>query len=81
MGQGQGKPGAEEGFEDPKGGEEWVPNPNGSGHGWKDKDGNVWCPTGKGGNAHGGLHWDVQTPGKGGKKGKHINVYPGGHTR
>lgn len=31
--------------------------------------------------AHGGEHWDVQSPGKGGKKGKHINVYPGGKVR
>jgi len=42
--------------------------------------GNVWCPTG-GKAAHGGDHWDVQSPGKGGKKGKHINVYPGGKVR
>lgn len=41
-----GKPGAAEGFEDPKTGEEWGRDPNGRGAGWKDKDGNVWVPTG-----------------------------------
>ncbi|MDR2880416.1 MAG: hypothetical protein LBV29_00740 [Azoarcus sp.] len=60
-----GKPSKEEGFEDPKGGENWVPNPNGKGWGWEDSKGNVWCPTGQGGSAHGGSHWDVQTPGGG----------------
>ncbi|WP_330220957.1 polymorphic toxin type 37 domain-containing protein, partial [Mycobacteroides abscessus] len=37
-----------------------------------DADGNVWVPTGKGGLAHGGPHWDVQDP----KTGKHENVPP-----
>lgn len=64
-----GKPGPQDGFEDPKGGENWVPNPNpgkGAGsHGWQDSKGNVWVPTGQGGRAHGGPHWDVQTPGGG----------------
>jgi RHS repeat-associated protein len=64
-----GKPGEKEGFKDPKGGEDWVPNPNlgkgGSGWGWRDKNGDVWCPTGQGDIAHGGPHWDVQTPGGG----------------
>ena len=71
-----GKPGEAEGFRDPKGGEQWVPNPypgmGGSSHGWLDDKGQVWCPTGKGGRAHGGPHWDVQRPGK-----RNINVYPG----
>jgi RHS repeat-associated protein len=71
-----GKPGPSEGFEDPKGGENWVPNPNpgrgGSSHGWEDIKGRVWCPTGKGGRAHGGPHWDVQLP-----DGRHVNVPPG----
>ena len=58
-----GKPGVDVGFEDPKGGENWVPNPNGKGYGWEDSKGNIWVPTGKGGAAHGGPHWDVQTPG------------------
>lgn len=71
-----GKPGAAEGFRDPKGGENWVPNPNGSGSGWQDADGNVWVPTGPGGRAHGGPHWDVQSPGGG-----YRNVYPGGNER
>ncbi|MEO1248060.1 MAG: RHS repeat-associated core domain-containing protein, partial [Pseudomonadota bacterium] len=71
-----GKPGEDEGFEDPKGGEDWVPNPNGRGNGWLDADGNVWVPTGPGGEAHGGPHWDVQKPGRG-----YVNVYPGGRRR
>ena len=70
-----GKPDKEDGFEDPKGGENWVPNPNpgrgGSALGWQDKNGDVWCPTGQGGSAHGGPHWDVQSPGGG-----YRNVYP-----
>ncbi|WP_373278990.1 polymorphic toxin type 37 domain-containing protein [Amantichitinum ursilacus] len=41
-----GKPGEPEGFVDPKGGEDWVKNPNGRGSGWKDSKGNVWVPTG-----------------------------------
>ena len=64
-----GKPGQAEGFKDPKGGESWVPNPNpgkgGGKNGWLDDKGNVWVPTGQGGNAHGGPHWDVQKPGGG----------------
>ncbi|UXY16942.1 polymorphic toxin type 37 domain-containing protein [Chitiniphilus purpureus] len=71
-----GKPGPQEGFEDPKGGEDWVPNPNPGGgassHCWKDSKGNIWCPTGKGGRAHGGPHWYVQKPGGG-----YVNVRPG----
>ena len=64
-----GKPPEEVGFEDPKGGENWVPNPNpgkgGGSHGWQDANGNVWVPSGQGGRAHGGPHWDVQAPGGG----------------
>ena len=41
-----GKPGTAEGFRDPKGGESWVPNPNGNGSGWQDANGDVWVPTG-----------------------------------
>ncbi|MBK5148620.1 hypothetical protein IQ285_13110 [Burkholderia sp. R-69608] len=70
-----GKPSAEDGFQDPKGGENWVRNPNpgrgGSAWGWEDSSGDVWCPTGQGGNAHGGSHWDVQSPG-----GRNRNVRP-----
>lgn len=66
-----GKPTAEDGFNDPKGGEQWVPNPNrgkgGGSHGWLDDKGRIWVPTGQGGRAHGGPHWDVQLPGRGGK--------------
>jgi RHS repeat-associated protein len=60
-----GKPGPDEGFKDPKGGDNWVRNPNGRGYGWEDASGDVWVPTGQGGGAHGGPHWDVQTPGGG----------------
>jgi RHS repeat-associated protein len=72
-----GKPSAAEGFKDPPGGEQWVANPNGKGNGWLDANGNVWVPTGQGGNAHGGPHWDVQGP-RGTFGG---SVYPGGHIR
>ena len=71
-----GKPSADEGFKEPKGGDRWVPNPNGRGYGWEDKRGNVWVPTGQGGDAHGGPHWDVQDP-----LGGYENVYPGGRRR
>ena len=71
-----GKPGKAEGFSDPKGGPNWVPNPNGRGNGWQDSNGDVWVPTGQGGSAHGGPHWDKQTPGGG-----YTNVYPGGGQR
>lgn len=64
-----GKPGVEDGFKDPKTGENWVPNPNpgkgGSSNGWQDSKGDVWCPTGQGCRGHGGPHWDVKTPGGG----------------
>jgi RHS repeat-associated protein len=70
-----GKPGAQEGFEDPASGEEWVVDNQGRG-GWKDAKGNVWQPTGKGGRAHGGPHWDVQKKGGG-----YENIYPGGKKR
>jgi len=53
-----------------------VPNPNGPGYGYPDKDGNVWIPTGSGPGAHGGPHWDVQKP-----SGGYVNVYPGGKVR
>ena len=71
-----GKPSTDDGFCAPKGGDEWVPNPNGKGHGWLDKNGDVWVPTGNGSSAHGGPHWDVQKPG-----GSYENVYPGGRRR
>ncbi len=45
----------EEGFCDPKGGEDWARNPNGSGSGWRDANGDVWIPSGpRPGAAHGG---------------------------
>lgn len=73
-----GKPTEAEGFSDPRGGENWVKNPNpgrgGAGHGWLDNEGRVWVPTGQQpGRTHGGPHWDVQI-GKG-----HVNVRPGQH--
>src|SRR5262249_3591399 len=60
-----GYPGGVEGYQDPKGGPNWVQNPNGPGYGWESKDTRVWVPTGRGGRAHGGPHWDVQKPGGG----------------
>ncbi|NDK91007.1 hypothetical protein GYA93_15655 [Gordonia desulfuricans] len=47
-----------------------VPN-NGS---FPDKKGRIWTWDESG---HGGEHWDVTDP----KTGKHVNVYPNGHTR
>jgi RHS repeat-associated protein len=70
-----GKPPSDVGFQDPKGGENWTQAPNGK-WGWGHKDESVWVPTGKGGEAHGGPHWDVQYPGGG-----YDNVYPGGNVR
>ena len=75
-----GKPTAEDGYVPPKRGPGAdgapVKNPNGPGRGWVDENGDVWVPTGPGPTAHGGPHWDVQTPGGG-----HRNVYPGGRVR
>jgi|CXWL01.1.fsa_nt_gi RHS repeat-associated protein len=72
-----GLPGPEEGYVPPKGGPKWVPNPNkgkgGNANGWLDNKGRVWVPTGQGGRAHGGPHWDVQDPITGGN----TNVKPG----
>lgn len=71
-----GLPTEDDGYVPPKGGPDWVPNPNpgrgSSNHGWRDKKGDVWCPTGpRPGRAHGGPGWDVQTPGGG-----YRNVWP-----
>jgi hypothetical protein len=71
-----GLPTESDGYCPGKNGPEWARNPNGRGAGWKDKDGKVWVPTGFGGAAHGGPHWDVQSPGGG-----YINILPGGRTR
>ncbi|WP_174913017.1 polymorphic toxin type 37 domain-containing protein [Burkholderia diffusa] len=68
-----GKLGKAEGFCSPKGGDDWVKSPKG--WGWRDKKGGVWVPTGPGGDAHGGPHWDVQYPER------YDNIYPGGHRR
>ena len=72
-----GKPSEADGFKSPKGGDNWVPNPNpskgGSSYGWEDSKGDVWCPTGAGGRSHSGPHWDVQTPGA---SGGYRNVKP-----
>ncbi|MBQ7389734.1 MAG: hypothetical protein IJW02_01355 [Clostridia bacterium] len=60
----------------PKGGPVQTKSKNGK-KGWKDKNGNVWIPVPTGSkDAHGGGHWDVESP-----KGGYINVYPGGQTR
>jgi len=83
-----GRPTAADGYVPPKGGAgsrgEMVKNPNGPGRGYLDDKGNVWVPTGTAGApgtgttgpAHGGPHWDVESPGGG-----HTNVYPGGRVR
>lgn len=71
-----GKPGAAEGFQPPKGGDQWVESPTRRGKGWLDKNGDVWVPTGQGSDAHGGPHWDVQQ-----KSGGYRNVMPGGKVR
>ncbi|WP_264940506.1 RHS repeat-associated core domain-containing protein [Sphingomonas caeni] len=75
-----GKPGEDEGFSDPPNGADWgtvEEGPSRGKSGWVDADGNIWVPTGSGGRAHGGPHWDVQD-----RKGRgHVNVYPGGHRR
>ena len=76
-----GEPGEAEGFCKPKPGKpRWGRAPGGRGSGWVDDKGNVWVQTGPGsgstGDAHGGPHWDVQSPGGG-----YRNVYPGGRVR
>ena len=48
------------------------------GWGYPDDKGRIWIPTGKGGSAHGGSHWDVQYPGRGRK---YDNVFPGGKVK
>jgi hypothetical protein len=72
-------PKPEDGYNPPKGGPRWVPNPNpgkgGSANGWQDKKGDVWCPSGQGGRAHGGPHWDIQSPGGGYRN---VRPRPGG---
>ena len=79
-----GKPTEKDGYIPPKkpigDKNDMVKNPNGFGKGWSDIKGDVWVPTG-GKATHGGEHWDVQTPGKGGTKGSHRNVLPGGKVR
>jgi hypothetical protein len=42
-------------------------------YGWESDNGNVWVPTGQGGAAHGGSHWDVQVPNS---NGDYDNIYP-----
>jgi hypothetical protein len=75
--QAPGEPTGDDGYIPPKKGDgKRVKAPNGKGYGYPDKNGNVWVPTGPGGSAHGGPHWDVQKPGGG-----YVNVYPGGKTR
>lgn len=71
-----GRPGAETGFQDPKGGPRWG-RTDGGDWGWEDADGKIWVPSGSGSDAHGGPHWDVQNKDGTG----HRNVYPGGHER
>lgn len=75
-----GKPGAEEGFREPKKGPQWgtvAKGPRARAGGWVDNKGRLWVPTGPGDLAHGDPHWDVQWPDGSG----HRNIYPGGHER
>jgi hypothetical protein len=55
------KPTAADGFKGPKGGDDWVENPNGRGNGWRDDSGKVWKPSGpfdkNKGDSHGGSIW------------------------
>lgn len=76
-----GKPTPDDGFEEGKDGGPLVPNPRGPGKGYRDKRGNVWCPTGPGSAAHGGPHWDVQFPRPDKNGDTYENVYPGGRKR
>lgn len=70
-----GKPGAEDGFSEPKG-KPWAKAPNGD-WGWVDANGDIWVPTGpKGSIAHGKPHWDVQQ-----RKGGYRNERPKGEGR
>ena len=71
-----GLPCEDDGYVPGKDGPKWVQSPNGRGYGWEDAVEDVWIPSGWGGGAHGGPHWDVQR-----KKGGYINVYPGGRRR
>lgn len=75
--QAPGKPTENDGFIPPKNWNgEKVKHPKTGQHGWPDKKGNIWVPTGQGPNAHGGPHWDVVD-----SKGGYKNVVPGGKTR
>ena len=70
-------PTEKEGYIAPPNGPEWTTPKNGKKSGWKDKNGNIWIPVPTGSkNAHGGGHWDVQSP-----KGGYTNVYPDGKIR
>lgn len=74
-----GRPTAADGYKAPKGyNGQKVRSPNGGGYGWLDDKGRVWVPTGEGPGtaAHGGPHWDVQSPGGG-----YVNIFPGGRQR
>lgn len=76
--QAPGKPTENDGYIPPK---KWdgkkVKHPKTGQHGYPDKSGKVWVPTGPGSGAHGGSHWDVVSPdGK-----RYDNVYPGGKIR
>lgn len=70
------KPGDKDGYKPPKNSDgEKQPHPETDQHGWPDKDGNYWVPSGP--HGHAGPHWDIINPG-----GKRIgNIYPGGYNR
>lgn len=76
--QAPGKPTENDGFVPKKNWEgKKIKHPITGQHGWQDKKGNVWVPTGPGPMAHGGPHWDVVS--EDGKR--HWNVVPGGRIR
>ena len=63
-------PTEEDGYIAPKEGPIWDRKKRG----WRDRNENVWVPAPTGSEkAHGGGHWDVESPGGG-----YINVYPKG---
>ena len=75
--QAPGKPTEDDGYKPPK---KWdgkkAKHPKTGQHGYPDKKGKVWVPTGPGSLAHGGPHWDVIN-----KDGGHENIMPGGGKR
>lgn len=78
-GRAPGKPTEQDGYTPPK---QWdgekVKHPQTGQVGYPDNRGRIWVPTGEGGLAHGGPHWDV-IPVK--SRGQKVDIYPGGRKR